>query len=255
MQDVRVRIAMAVVTILALFGGGASLLAARRPAPPPIVITQPASVSASPVTAAPAPPMGSPAAAPPPAPAPEPKYYVHVAGAVKNPSLYLLPAGSRVMQAIKAAGGPTAEADLDSVNLAEKVKDGEKVYVPNKATPAQTAMLVPPGNSLGHDSADAASTPAGPPPAPVTATPAKVAKGSGAGKAAKLSSPSQGQVDINTASADQLQRLPGIGPAMAARVLAYRQQAGGFQKIEELQEISGIGPKKYAKIAPLVRLD
>lgn len=251
MQDVRVRIAVIIITSLALLGGGVGLLAARRPAPPPIVITPPVSVS-------------TPAAAPtsatspvPPPPASEVKYYVHVAGAVKHPSLYLLPAGSRVMQAVKAAGGPTAKADLDAVNLAEKVKDGEKVYIPNKAT-AQTAMAAPPGNSLGHESVDPGSPATQSAQTPTAAVPVKVtkaAKGSGAGKAAKISSPAQGQVNINAATADQLQRLPGIGPAMAARVLAYRQQAGGFQKIEELQEISGIGPKKYAKLAPLVKLN
>lgn len=251
MQDVRVRIALVVVVLAVLFGGGASLMAARRPAPPPIVITQPGPAIPAPLPSPDNPPSPSPAPAPT-APAPEAKYYVHVAGAVRHPSLYLLPPGSRVMQAIKAAGGATSKADLDAINLAEKVKDGEKVYVPTKtATP--TVMLAPPGNTISHASSDPGTAPASALlPTPTKAT--KSAKSGSSSKAAKLSSPAQGQININTASADQLQRLPGIGPAMAARILAYRQQAGGFQKIEELQEISGIGPKKYAKIAPLVKL-
>ena len=255
MQDFRVRATIIVALLIGAVVGGAGLWSAHRPGPPPIVISGPVGTSPTPVKGAP--PSPAPTAAPP-LPAPEPKYYVHVAGAVRNPSLYLLPPGSRVMQAIKAAGGPTSKADLDAVNLAEKVKDGEKVYIPNKSAAASPpAMLAPPGNSIGEGSAAPASSPTATDSSPAT-TPAppsaKTAKAAGAGKAAKLSSPAQGQVDINTATAAQLQRLPGIGPAMAARVLAYRQQAGGFQKVEELQEISGIGPKKYAKLAPLVKL-
>ncbi len=260
MQDRRVHLVLIAVFVIALLGGGVALRAAHRPAPPPIVITSPGAAGAPAPDATSAIPL--PVVTPTPAvpkPAPQPQDYVHVAGAVKKPSLYLLPDGSRVMQAIKAAGGPRGDADLDAVNLAEKIHDGEKIYIPVKsAAPQPTAMISPPGNSLGGQSVaspSASSTEA----VPVPLTPANVgritksAKG-GAGKAAKLSSPSQGQVNINTASADQLERLPGIGPAMAARILAYRQQAGGFQKIDELQEISGIGPKKYAKIAPLVKL-
>lgn len=75
-----------------------------------------------------------------------------------------------------------------------------------------------------------------------------------AGKPTKLVSASQGQVNINTADAEKLQELPGIGPAMAGRIVGYRQQAGGFQKAEDLMNVGGIGPKKFSRIAPLVKL-
>ncbi len=256
MHDARTRWTVIGAVILVLLGSGAGLYANRHNTPAPIVISQPASAVGPPVPVEAAPPAAPiavntpPDTTPAPAPkhAPAPKYYVHVAGAVKKPSLYLLPPGSRVMQAIKAAGGPTSKADLDSVNLAEKVKDGEKIFVPQKI--AAAPMLALPGNSLGHESVHPDAAPS----APAPAKPAKPAKIAAAGKPTKLSSPDQGQVNINTANAEQLQRLPGIGPAMAARVLAYRQQAGGFKQLEDLQEVGGIGPKKYAKIAPLVKL-
>ncbi len=255
MHEARTRWTLVGVILLVFLGTGVGLLASRRNALAPIVITPPSpTATPSPLVVNTPPPSEAatmPAVEPPaPKPALEPKYYVHVAGAVKRPSLYLLSPGSRVMQAIKAAGGPTAKADLDSVNLAEKVKDGEKVYVPVKV--AAAPMLAPPGNDLGHQSV----VPDAAPPAPASALPkaAKSTKTAAAGKPAKLSSPSQGQVNINTASAEQLQRLPGIGPAMAARIIAYRQQSGGFKQLEDLQEVGGIGPKKYAKMAPLIKL-
>lgn len=259
MQDRRVQLVIGIVSAIILLCGAAGLLAARRPAPPPIIITQPAAPSSAPTAALPTtdPPASAQSPVQPAAP-PSAKYYVHVAGAVHKPSLYLLSPGSRVIQAIKAAGGATSKADLDAINLAEKVKDGEKVYVPIKTT-APTVMLAQPGNEIGHESVDpssplSASNDSASSPSATAAKAMKSAKPGRSGAAAKLTSPSQGQVNINTATAGQLQRLPGIGPAMAARILAYRQQAGGFQKIEELQEVTGIGPKKYAKIAPLVKV-
>ena len=245
--------------LLVVISAGVGLSAGRRQDAAPIVISQPGVPPAEPPAGPDTPPAVAPASVPAPVtipptpkPAPTPKYYVHVAGAVKKPSLYLLSPGSRVMQAIKAAGGPTAKADLDSVNLAEKVRDGEKVYVPVKV--AAAPMLTPPGNTLGHESVIPDAAPSAPTPRPASAKAAKAPKTTAATKSAKLSSPSQGQVNINTASAEQLQRLPGIGPAMAARVIAFRQQSGGFKQLEDLQDVGGIGPKKYAKIAPLVKL-
>ncbi len=244
MQDARVRATLAALCLLIAAGSGAGLYASRRPAPPPVVITPPpAAVSALPPQSATPVPLPSPVAAVS-KPALPPKLYVHVAGAVRHPSLYLLAPGSRVMMAIHAAGGPRPNADLDAVNLAEKVHDGEKVYIPVKTAAVATVMLAPPGNSI------TATGPIAAPPAPVRSA----VKGAGTGKPGKLTSPAQGQVNLNTAGADQLQRLPGIGPAMAARILAYRQQSGGFQKPDDLLNVSGIGPKKFARLAPLVRL-
>ena len=250
MQDARVRWALAVVGLLIFAGSGITLYAKRQPAPPPLIIT----TSPSPVAPHPQ--------AAPLSPAPPPHnhrvvqpLYVHVAGAVKRPSLYALPPGSRIMQAIKAAGGPAAKADLDAINLAEKVRDSEKVYVPVKQP--QAVMIVPPGNAIGHTSVIPDGNNATPfqsasaPSSHVSTHPPH----SGSAKADKLTSPSQGQVNLNTADAEQLQRLPGVGPAMSARILAYRAQAHGFHSVDELQGVSGIGPKKYAKIAPLVKLE
>ncbi|MBV9849572.1 MAG: helix-hairpin-helix domain-containing protein [Armatimonadetes bacterium] len=278
MQDARMRWALAALGLLIFGGSGIALYATRRPAPPPVVITPPPAAPPAPnpwgAAAPPAPnnggdgqsgqaqagrTQGSPLSVSP-APSPIrkaiPAIYVHVAGAVKRPSLYALAPGSRVMQAIKAAGGPAPKADLDAINLAERVKDGEKVYVPRQQP--QAAMIAPPGNVIGHASVIPGDD--NPVPAPETrpepaSKAAKIAEHGGAGKPDKLTSPAQGRINLNTASAEQLQRLPGIGPAMAARILAYRAQAHGFHSIDELQEVGGIGPKKFAKIAPLVKLD
>lgn len=244
MPDRRIRWALAVFAGLVLIASGAGWVAStRRPAP--VVI----STAGPPVSTVPAPTGLTPAPAQtplPPAPVPSPAVplkpvllYVHVAGAVRHPSLYQLPPGSRVWHAVKAAGGATDKADLDALNLAQKLEDGEKVFVPTHA--AEAAQTAPPSASS---------------PAAVAFVPApvgKAAKGT-SGKPAKLTSAAQGLVDINTAGADSLERLPGIGPAMAGRIIAYRQQAGRFASPDELMQVSGIGPKKYAKIALLVKL-
>jgi competence protein ComEA len=196
--------------------------------------------------------------APPPQPpagdsSPATTILVHVAGAVKNAGLCKLPAGSRVDDAVKAAGGPTATADLNAVNLAEAVTDGEKVYIPHKGEAADSTGA---GNTIGYASpSSAGSTGAS------SATPSddKSTKGDRGGREGrsgsdKLTDPSQGTVNINTASAAQLQRLPGIGPALAGRIIAFRQQNGRFKSIDDLTQVSGIGDKKLAKMRPFIRL-
>jgi competence protein ComEA len=207
---------------------------------------------------------------------------VDVTGAVRNPTLYYLPAGSRLQQAIHAAGGPTKDADLDQVNLAEPVSDGEKVYIPHKGAtfaeamsyspstssgepvetsrrhrsyPAETIEPLPPlpvsvpryvavtpGNSIGLTS----------PPPPSTAPSDIIAeKPKSHGRtSSKFRSPADGQVDLNTATEEDLEKIPGIGPAMAGRILAYRQQIGQFHSIDDLRQVSGVGDKKIAKWAP-----
>lgn len=171
------------------------------------------------------------------------RIYVDVSGDVRRPSLYLLPANSRVMQAILAAGGPAADADMDAVNLAQKVTDGEKVYVPKR-----TLALSPMTSTVSGEASVTASAPALHPNI-------KGMKGAKSSHSDKITAESGEQVSLNTATAEQLQRLPGVGPGMAERILAYRQQAGGFQKIEDLMQVTSIGPKKFAKIAPFVKLD
>ncbi len=245
MQDARVLRAIIALCLLVLAGSGAAyILKSRAAAPTPIVITEPAAPPvAAPVSSAPAPPKSPSVISPAPNPKPAPKIFVHVAGAVKKPSLYALPVGCRVMQAITAAGGAKANADLDSVNLAEKLTDGEKVYLPVKS--AMTPMLAPPGNAVGRASVGLEA-----PASKAAGKPTKTAPA----KPGKLSAASPGIIALNTASADELERLPGIGPAMAARILAYRHAQGGFQKTDELMNVSGIGPKKFAKIESFVKL-
>ena len=230
MQDARIRAALLVVCLASLLGSGIVLLGGRHAASPPVVITPPpAEMSAA---AAPSP------TAPHPGPAPAARVYVDVAGAVRRPSLYVLPPDSRVMQAIRAAGGPAADADMDGVNLAQKVTDGEKVFVPHHTD-------APPAPAPTEAAATAAPA----------RTAARAAGGAGGSHAAKMSPGSGEQIALNTATLEQLERLPGVGPSLAARILAYRQTANGFGKIEDLQQVTGIGPKKYAKIAPCVRLN
>lgn len=268
MTNSPMRLTAAVLVALTLVIIGLGLVNAHRAAPAPIMIETPAGGTAAPVPfdAAPVTANAAPTA---PAPAPAsalaaavpavdttkavPKVqaliYVHVAGAVKHPSLYQLAPNSRVWHAIKAAGGPTGNADEDAVNLAAKLTDGEKVFVPAKA--AAHAQPAPPeavpAPVAGAVMARAARAP--------TAAKSKVGAAAGAaGKPTKLVSPAQGQVNLNTAGLEQLQELPGIGPAMAGRIVAYRQQSGGFQKAEDLMNVGGIGPKKFARIAPLVKL-
>ena len=126
MQDARIRIALLVICLLCLGGSGFVLLKGHQTTLSPIVVTAPPA-TANPDTAAPV-----------PAQKPTCRLYVDVAGAVRRPSLYLLPPNSRVMQAVLAAGGPTPAADLDAVNLAQPVTDGEKIFVPKRGAVVAT---------------------------------------------------------------------------------------------------------------------
>jgi len=162
---------------------------------------------------------------------------VHVAGAVKHPGVYYLPTGARNIDALKAAGGPTAQANTDAVNLAAYAQDASQLTIPTKGEPStpadanaqgatETASNLSGGHSHGHYGS----------------------------RGNKLRSPSEGQVVLNTANAQELERVPGIGPSLAARIIAFRQQNGPFQRLEDLMQVSGIGPKKFAKMRPFLRL-
>ena len=239
MQDARVRGALLVICLVCLLGSGAVLLHGRQTAPPPILFASPPVVTGS----SGGPSAEAPASVPAVTAAQRPtRLYVDVAGAVRRPSLYILPPNSRVMQAVLAAGGPTAAADMDAVNLAQPVTDGEKVFVPKLgASPPPNIPATLPGAARTLSLLPAASA----------VKPVKVGGGSHSGK---ISEGSGEQVSLNSATAEQLERLPGVGPSMAARIVAYRQQSGGFGKIEDLTLVTGIGPKKYAKIAPFLTL-
>ncbi|NVI90473.1 ComEA family DNA-binding protein [Actinomadura sp. BRA 177] len=139
---------------------------------------------------------------------------VHVLGKVKHPGVVTLPSGSRVAEAIKAAGGVRSGAKTGTLNLARKLVDGEQIPV---GIPRPT-----------------------PPPTPAASPGASGSPGT--------------PLDLNTATPDQLDDLPGVGPVLAQRIVAYRTQHGGFRSVEQLQEVSGIGARRYADLKPMVRV-
>ena len=147
---------------------------------------------------------------------------VHVAGAVQRPGVYRLRSGARVDDALRSAGGPRARADLAAVNLAAKLEDGRQVIVPERAA------ALPAAASPGSASAPSAGeTTAG-----------------GAVPGAPI--------NLNTATLEQLDTLDGVGPGIARRILDYREQHGGFSRVEEIGEVPGIGAKRLATLTPLV---
>jgi competence protein ComEA len=147
---------------------------------------------------------------------------VDVAGAVRRPGVYRLPASARVDDAVREAGGAGGRADLAGLNLAAKVEDGRQYIVPEKA---------PAGGGGGGAAADP-SAPAGAGAAPTPSTP----------------------LNLNTATAEQLDQLDGVGPETARKIVAYREQKGGFGSVEELDQVPGIGPQRLAALRDLVRV-
>jgi competence protein ComEA len=146
-----------------------------------------------------------------PTPTPLPALHVHVSGAVARPGRYILPLGARVADALDAAGGALPGADLDRLNLARPLTDGERVIVPLVGTP-------------------------------LTASP-------GEGPAA---APEGEPLDLNTASVQALQALPGIGPILAQRIVDYRTRFGPFTRVEDLLKVEGIGPRTLERLRPFV---
>lgn len=154
---------------------------------------------------------------------PSPPLVVHVAGAVLRPGLIESVEGARVSDVVAAAGGLRPDADVSRLNLAARVADGSRLYVP----------------AVGE----------GAPPSPLSVEGSPgVAPGSGSRSAA------DGPVDLNTATEKQLDELPGVGPATAAAIIAYRSRAGRFATVEDLAEVRGIGPAKLEALRPLVRV-
>jgi len=140
---------------------------------------------------------------------------VDVEGAVRAPGVYTLPAGARVIDALRAAGGVAQGADAASINLARPLADGERVYIPRKGE----------------------APPAG-------AAPAGGGGGSSGGAA--------GKVNLNTASESELESLPGIGQVLAQRIVDYRTQHGPFHDVRDLLKVEGIGDKKFASLKDYV---
>ncbi len=152
---------------------------------------------------------------------------VHVAGAVEHPGVVELEPGARVIDAIEAAGGGLAEADLDRLNLAAKLVDGERVLVQRVGDPP-----APGGTASGGTDATGAN-PSGGTGGPDAAAPT-------------------GLVDLNAATSAQLEELPGIGPALANAIITERTRRGGFRSVNELRDVRGIGEKRFADLADLV---
>jgi competence protein ComEA len=135
---------------------------------------------------------------------------VDVVGAVLRPGLYRMREGERVADAVARAGGTTRRADLEQINLAAPIADGEQIVVPRRGTPGAAAVA-----------------------------------GAGAGATA-------GPVHLSTATVEQLDALPGVGPVTAQRIVAYRQEHGAFHSVDELDAIPGIGPARLDQLRDLV---
>ncbi|WP_309075539.1 helix-hairpin-helix domain-containing protein [Paenarthrobacter sp.] len=143
---------------------------------------------------------------------------VHVAGAVQKPGVVSLPVGSRVFQAIEAAGGVVSTAELNSLNLAEVVSDGAKIQVPMVGELPQPTPLAGSSGSAGGTGGDAAGA----------------------------------KVNINTASLEELGTLPRIGPVTAQGIIDWRKEHGPFASVDELDAVDGIGPKLMESLKDLV---
>lgn len=173
---------------------------------------------------------------------------VHVAGAVNNPGVYTLPAQGRTVDAIAAASGAAADADLDRVNLAGTLSDGVQIYVPHRGETAAPAQIQPNGGTANAGQGNAANGSSQNGTAQSGSQPQPARTLTASGSAQKGSTP----VNINTATAEELQSLPRIGPAMAQRIIAWREAHGGFRSVDELDAVPGIGPSMLENLRPLV---
>ena len=179
------QLGLVLIFLFALAGGIALLV--RRGAPSGVEVTPPPADALADVT-------------------------VHLTGAVTSPGVYSLPEGARLQDAVGAAGGLTREADQERVNMATRLRDGERYHIPRQGEAPTTAPgpVAPPASTL---------------------------------------------VNLNTASAEQLATLPGIGATRAEAIVAYRQQHGPFQRVDDLLAVSGIGPATLDRLRSLVTVD
>ncbi|GHA68963.1 helix-hairpin-helix domain-containing protein [Streptomyces termitum] len=199
--------ALGVVLVVAACAAGGSFWAGR-----PEAVSAPEVVRAAPEAPSPAPAPAPADGTTAPARAPA-EVVVDVGGKVREPGVLTLPAGSRVADALRAAGGVRPGADLTGVNRARVLLDGEQVLVGVPGAPAP-----PPGGAPGA--------------------------GSGGGGA---------PVSLNAGTAEQFDALPGVGPVLARRIVDHRTEHGGFRSVEELREVNGIGERRFADLRPLVR--
>ena len=155
---------------------------------------------------------------------------VHVAGAVNNPGVYRLRYGSRINDAVAAAGGATTTANLDAINLATVLNEGEQIYVPKRGEKPHTITGRP---QVGGGATGGASN----------------------GGASGVNGGALSTININLASVVELEQLPGVGPATAKAIVAYREKNGAFQRVEDLLKVRGIGPAKLSEILPRARVN
>ena len=213
-RRVPVRPGMVVVAAAVVVALAGHGAALLRPAPPVTVATLPTAVPA------PAEPVEPPEPAARSGGRPGEEVVVDVAGAVARPGLVRLRGGDRVADAVAAAGGVTADAETAGLNQARVVADGEQVRVPRAGE--------------------------APPPAPAEPWPG----GTGGAPLAGPVAP----VDINRATLAELDTLPGVGPATATAIIAWRDENGRFRRVDDLLEVPGIGPARLERLRPLVRV-
>ncbi|MGN7200190.1 helix-hairpin-helix domain-containing protein [Arthrobacter sp. SAFR-044] len=162
---------------------------------------------------------------------------VHVAGAVATPGVIRLQQGSRVDDAIAAAGGPVPDADVNRLNLALVVEDGQKIYVPQRGEPVPSAADS--FESGGTDPGGTGAVDAG-------------SSGSGSNRTGQPGAAAGKKINLNTADAAELDMLPKVGPVLAQRIVDWRKDHGPFTSVEELDAVDGVGPKMLEALLPLV---
>ena len=151
---------------------------------------------------------------------------VHIAGAVKTPGVYQLHIGARINDGVVAAGGATAQADLDSVNLAMLLSEGEQIYIPKRNDKPHIIVQPRFTSSSNLNSSNSATN-----------------------------NELQISININTATAIELEQLAGVGPSTAKAIIEFRQKNGGFKTVEDLLNVRGIGPAKLSEILPQARVN
>lgn len=155
------------------------------------------------------------------------KIIVHISGAVQNEGIVELESGSRVADAIEKAGGLKENAYMDEINLAYQLEDGEKIHIPTIEEQKEKENQE---SKVENESA--------------TGSDGTISRSSNS----SINNGSQTKININTATEEELDTLPGIGPSTATKILDYRKEKGKFKTIEEIKEVSGIGESKYEKI-------
>jgi competence protein ComEA len=188
-------------------------------------------------------------------PVPSPEIVVHVTGAVQSPGVYRLSPDARIQDAIEKAGGAGARADVHLLNLAAKIRDGQQIHVPSASLP-QAASSRADVRQLNPSTGSAGASPS--PSVPPLKRGGSEAEGRDSPAPTNQAStneppPTEGAlINLNTATSEQLQTLPRIGPVAAQRIIEYRETYGPFSTIEELTKVKGIGEKTLEKIRHLV---